>query len=327
MTLRKTVYLLIFLIVSIRFSLAAEATSSRVSIEYTGQEFEQVELSAPKAVTKYRTRVVHKTCSRSVPYQERECHTQYQNERYCYYYYNDYRCEMRSVPREVCENVTRYRQETYACTETIREPYTVYEGTHRASIKLNFIDLNKNSFATINLELEKSGAISINALDKSHESKLEKIILLTNQTKDEGYDEVNDINMIEASLDITMLPKADYVQFQSVPVTLAQFDESSVTFKMGKVTHLENAEIYFVLQKVFHSLMIKKINLKQAQVELSDDSMLVTVPFDKEILPLSEGEYKILINQQITFPGHLKVLNTNDIEIYGPQRYWFKFNI
>lgn len=95
------------------------------TIQYEGQTGESLDLEMIEKIIRYKTEVQDSTCTRQVPYQDKECRaeTTYEEEcrtipgettcrteydRQCY---TDYEQECRTEYDRVCHNETRYRQE------------------------------------------------------------------------------------------------------------------------------------------------------------------------------------------------------------------------
>jgi hypothetical protein len=89
--------------------LSLSLNASERSFTYYGQNSERVELEAHKKEIQLRDQVVNETCTRQVPYTERECRPVTRTRQECQTIpaYED--CRM--VPETQCRNETRYRQE------------------------------------------------------------------------------------------------------------------------------------------------------------------------------------------------------------------------
>ncbi len=101
---------------------------------------------------------------RQVPYQDRVCHNEMRN--YCEWIPPRNVCEQIPYQERVCRDEVKYRQEAYACTKTIKVPYTVELKKNTANVSFNFTELNRVISPVVFVtKLSDEGNLSLNLKD------------------------------------------------------------------------------------------------------------------------------------------------------------------
>ena len=302
--------LILFLISQFTF-----AVDSQV-IQFDGQAEDFLKLKTFKTETRFRERVIQRTCTRKVPYQDRECGYETRHRRECRYEPGRNVCETRyervcrnetryrrecsarpgsqrchmtrpqricrngrcrvepprricqdGPPRQVCNNVpytervcnqeprqschttpgenicsnvpyqeyvcndvTRYRNETYACNETIQEPYE-FEKPVVANIDVKYSGATNTADSAFVFSLFEDGEVKVSASDYSSQEKLISF------SKDLSLVEKPNKSVVSGEINFKFFNKERVLSPVSREIRNVTLNQQLTAFSIGKVFH------------------------------------------------------------------------------------------
>ena len=153
-------------------------------------------------------------------------------------------CPQESYQEWECHDETTYTTETYACVQTIAEPYIVKRKVN-ASVDLSFksLDVEEPKFL-VGVELEESGEIKLSAKNTSSKPALmfaKKIV----EIDDAGDEDIT----VKASIEARVVDKATFLAPVTKGIKSVKLSSKEISFVIGKI---RNAKMITV------TLMIKK---------------------------------------------------------------------
>ncbi|MFT6070093.1 MAG: hypothetical protein ACJAT2_002591 [Bacteriovoracaceae bacterium] len=191
-------------------------------------------------------------------------------------------CPQESYQQWECHDETTYTTETYACVQTIAEPYIVKRKVN-ASVDLSFksLDVSDPKFL-VALELEESGKVKITA--KNASSKAALMFAKSSIDIDDAGDE--DIT-VKANIEARVVDKATFLAPVTKGIKSVRLSTKEISFIVGKIRNKKMITVSLMIKKkgfigIGRSKVIDK-TLKAADFEITevDGKSKLTLKGDK----------------------------------------------
>lgn len=243
---------------------------------------------------------------RQVPYTDRECRQVRRNQ--CDWIPARQECQNVPYNEWVCRQVPVYETQTYACQQTVKEPYEVVAEKVSADIDYEFSGATSNAKAKFNTEIVSGGRVILTAKDQSAQDKL--IVATRNLEKETVGNEVRVTGTVK-------------IRFQNEDALLApvqsnfsgfSLNQKSLSFTMGKVVDPSKLTLSVVIKYDGETKLSKKLSRSQYSLVNAGSKSKVSLNFNKHFgVELSRGIFKehihhVTISAEVDLPSEL--LNT-----------------
>lgn len=232
---------------------------------------------------------------RSVPYQERVCHTVPRN--HCDWIPPRTACENYPYQERVCRDEVRYRQEAYACVKTIQVPYEVVLKNHKANVIVNFTELgNINSPIAFVASLTTHGDVNLTAKDSSASHG---VFVRKQQTNTE----VGKENTIEAKFPVTLVNLSESLKIARGSITNVDLGKHHLHFNVAGLVDLSRAKLYVRINKKDEVKFERSLGTNEYTVTNTNGESRIQLNLEKLGAPKLGGVFttKHQITVQLTF--------------------------
>lgn len=242
---------------------------------------------------------------RDVPYNERVCSQRPRQQ--CDWVPPRRVC--REVPYQeyVCRDVTRYREEQYACRRTVQVPYDFFKEIS-ADIELTFEDRNTNtSKVAFDYILSPEGAIALTAKDLSRNSTL--IFSKKHRSENDTADRME----VNENYAITFINRERALAPVKQEISAVGLASRQLSFQMGAIhsTDYLSLRVTIVRDGPFSGpKTLLNVSLQPGQYTVSHQEgySLVTVNLEQFNVELKKKKHEVTIVAGLDFEG--AVLNT-----------------
>lgn len=178
-------------------------------------------------------------------------------------------CPQESYQEYECHDETTYTTETYACVQTIAEPYIVKRKVN-ASVGLSFksLDVKEPKFL-VSVELKESGEIALSAKNTSSSPALmfaKKIV----EIDDSGDEDIT----VTASIEARVVDKATFLAPVTKGIKSVKLSTKGISFALGKIRNKKMISISLMIKKKgFIGIGRQKVidkTLKATDFEITD---------------------------------------------------------
>ncbi len=172
-------------------------------------------------------------------------------------------CPQESYEVYECHDETTYTTETYACTQTVAEPYIVKRKVN-AIVDLGFksLDVSEPKFLVI-LELEQSGNIKISAVNKASKSAL--MFAKSNIEIDDAGDE--DIT-VKGKISAKVVDKETFLAPVTKGIKSVKLSTKGISFIVGKIRNKKMISVSMkIIKKGFIGIGRHKVIEKKLKAE------------------------------------------------------------
>tara|TARA_Y100000768_G_C23981441_1_gene686036 strand:+ start:72 stop:935 length:864 start_codon:yes stop_codon:yes gene_type:complete len=164
----------------------------------------------------------------NVPYTERVCNQEPRQS--CHTTPGENICSNVPYQEYVCNDVTRYRNETYACNETIQEPYE-FEKPVVANIDVKYSGATNTADSAFVFSLFEDGEVKVSASDYSSQDKL------ISYSKDLSLVEKPNKSVVSGEINFKFFNKERVLSPVSREIRNVTLNQQLTAFSIGKVFH------------------------------------------------------------------------------------------
>lgn len=243
---------------------------------------------------------------RQVPYSDRECRQVTRTQ--CDWIPAQQECRNVAYNEWVCRQVPVYETQTYACQQTVKEPYEVVAEKVNANIDYEFAGATNGARAKFNTEVVSGGRVILTAKDQSSQSKL--IIAKRKLSKEVNGNEVT----VNGTVEIRFQNEAALLAPVKTALSNFELGQNSMSFLMGKVQDASDLSLTVTIKREGETELSKKLARSQFSLSSSGNKSKVDFNFNKHFgLKLSRGVFKkhvydVTITAELALPSEL--LNT-----------------
>lgn len=238
---------------------------------------------------------------RQVPYQDRECTRE--PRRVCDWVPGRNVCDQVPYQEWVCRNVTRYRDETYACRRTVRIPYN-FDRTVKADVNVSYSNPAQEGLIDFIFTLTEDGDVTVRANDKSQRP------MLIGLNKEVQADRQDDQTNTQASFAFNLYDKETELAPVSKSITRGGLTRSAAWFTMGRVTKPERIKIKMVITRstIFGNVRTpfnKTLSANDVVLQNSGDGTKVQVDLSKFGVSLDDKKWTMNVEVSLEFEGNI----------------------
>ncbi len=208
---------------------------------------------------------------RQVPYNDRECRNE--PRRRCDWVPGRNVCRNVSYQEYICKDVTKYRDEQYACKKTIQVPYQVTQKVE-ASVSLNFVDHYNVEKLGMNISLKPNGKVKLNITEDLNNLPFYVKVIKRHET-DDNDDSVQ--STTHFNLEFIGKNQRDLPVSKGITELYISSD-GGIYFRAGKATFADQTEVFVKIRRWSKDRLVKTISLSDVEVrEENGDTALYRI--------------------------------------------------
>lgn len=246
---------------------------------------------------------------RQVPYTDRVCRTV--TRRQCDWVPARQDCQQIPYNEWVCRQVPVYETQTYACQQTVKEPYEAIAEKVNANVDFEFSGATKGAKASIKAKVISGGRLVITAKDSSDTPKL----LIATRKLEVSNDGV------ETSINGTVKVKVKNTGALLAPVKATASDfylgQKTMSFKLGKIEDASAFKLSVRISRDGETELNKELKSGQFSIKDAGNKSQISINLSQFGLELSRGVFKkhvydVRLTAEVILPSEL--LNASEVE-------------
>ena len=241
---------------------------------------------------------------RNVPYNDRVC--EQQPRQTCNWVPGRNVCSDVPYSEYICRNVTRYRNETYACRRIIQEPYNV-EKTVDATFDVKYKGANQNADSLLIFKLENNGEVSLKADDQSQRGKI--ITLKKNLETNENTRSIK----TSGNLVVRFFNKEKFMEPVRHGIQSVGLYNSHAFFSIGKITESERLKIKLKISDSSNTVFDKVLSVDDFSLTDRETMSRLQIDLRDHGVFLSDRNYNVSIDVSLDFGNEIVNLSKDDL--------------